>query len=121
MNTFSNPIEIIKQFPLEDQSQIADFGCGTGAYTFALAHKNPLSKIFAIDVRREMVDALQREMEEKNITNVHAIWGDVDEDRGSRLRDESIDLVLMANVLFQAEKKKTCLKKQQEYLKVEGD
>lgn len=110
MNTFSDPKKITEQFPVEENFHIADFGCGAGAYSLALAEKiSDQGKVFAIDIQQNMIDRLQNHILAENIKKIHVIWGDVDEPKGSRLRDESVDLVLLANVLFQVENKKTML------------
>lgn len=109
MNTFSNPIKIIEQISFSADAHIADFGCGAGAYSIAIAKKYETSKIFAIDVQKDMVERLGNDAKSQNLTNIHVVWGDVDEKNGSRLRDDSIDVVIIVNTLFQAENKKTML------------
>ncbi len=120
MNTFSDPNAIIKQLELHEDFHVADFGSGAGAYSIPLAKELPQGKVFAIDVQKDMVDRLQNEAHAQNLHNIHVVWGDVDEERGSRLRDESVDLVVVANVLFQAEKKKTLLEEALRILKPDG-
>ena len=120
MNTFSDPLKIINQLELVGAEHIADFGSGSGAYSLALAKKNPLGKVFAIDIRKEMVEHLDSIAKREGIDNLRVIWGDIDEEKGSRLRDKSIDFVLLTNVLFQLENKKACLVEAKRILKKEG-
>jgi len=109
MNTFSDPNKIIEQISMPQDASVADFGCGAGAYTMAIAKKLKTGKIFAIDVRKDMVEKIGNDAESENINNIHVVWGDVDEKNGSRLRDMSIDVVILANTLFQADSKKAML------------
>ncbi len=109
MNTFSDPKKIINQLELEENFHIADFGSGAGAYSLLLAKKVPLGKVFALDVQKDMLERLEHEAQSEGIRNIHSIWADVDEVKGSRLRDDSVDFVVLANVLFQVENKKTML------------
>ncbi len=110
MNTFSNPNKIIEQIVFPRDAHIADFGCGAGAYTIAIARKLKTGKIYAIDVRKDMIERLGNEANTENMNNVHVVWGDVDSKNGSRLRDLSIDLVFLTNTLFQADNKKAMIK-----------
>ena len=109
MNMFSDPLKIIDQLQISQDAHIADFGCGTGIYSLALARENPLRKIFAIDVKKDMLERLEKIIDSKNLSHLHVIWGDIDEVKGSRLRDNSIDFVILANTLFQLENKKTAI------------
>jgi len=120
MNTFSDPIKIINQVALNADPHIADFGCGAGAYSLELAKKNPTGKIFAIDVRKEMIERLSNIAESSNLKNIHVVWGDVDENHGSRLRESTMDAVFLINTLFQAEKKKDMLAEVSRILKIGG-
>ena len=120
MNTFSDPLKIINQLELVGTEHIADFGSGSGAYSLALAKKNPLGKVFAIDIRKEMVEHLGSVAQREGINNLRVIWGDIDEEKGSRLRDGSVDFVFLTNTLFQLEDKKACIIEAKRILKTEG-
>ncbi len=82
MNTFSNPNKIIEQIVFPRDAHIADFGCGAGAYTIAIARKLKTGKIYAIDVRKDMIERLGNEANTENMNNVHVVWGDVDSKMG---------------------------------------
>ncbi len=120
MNTFSDPLKIIEQIPLINDTHVADFGCGAGAYSLLLAKKSTVSKIFSIDVQKDMIERLGKIAKSENLHKIHVVWGDVDEENGSRLRSESIDLVLIINTLFQAEKKKQMIEEAYRVLKRDG-
>ena len=109
MNMFSDPLKIIDQLQISQDAHIADFGCGSGAYTLALAEKKSQAKIYAIDIQKDMLERLHNIAEMKGIHNIHTIWGDIDNLKGSRLRDESIDFVILTNTLFQLEDRKTAI------------
>lgn len=107
MNTFSDPRAIIDQLPIFSGQNVADFGAGNGAYTFALADKvggvNSEGAVYAIDVRQNMVERIVKEARSKNQAIVHGIWSDLESEKGSKLRDNSIQVVVIANTLFQVE------------------
>ncbi len=110
MNTFSDPLKIIKQLNISVDAYVADFGCGTGVYSIAIAKKLITGKVFAIDIQKDMVDRLANIAKSENIDKLYVVWGDIDEENGSRLRGESIDFIILSNTLFQVENKKALLK-----------
>ena len=117
---FLDPKSIVNVCELAPDAHIADFGAGSGTYSFLMAEGFPMRKIFAIDVQKDLVNHIQKEAEKRGYQNIHAVWGDVDEIKGSMLRDESIDCVLMANILFQLEDIPTALKEAYRILKHGG-
>ncbi|MFT7328154.1 MAG: ubiquinone/menaquinone biosynthesis C-methylase UbiE [Crocinitomicaceae bacterium] len=108
MNTFSDPRKIVEQLNFLPGQQIADIGSGSGAYTLAIAEKinnnsESESRIFAVDIQQDLLNRLAQEANERNLTSVHIIWGDIEEGKGTRIRHESLDTVLLVNTLFQLE------------------
>lgn len=120
MNTFSDPIKIIEQITISGNAHVADFGCGSGAYSLAIAKKLVTGKIFAIDVRKDMVERLGNIAKSEKIEKLHVVWGDIDEENGSRLRENSVDLVVLTNTLFQVDDKKAVITEAFRILKTEG-
>jgi len=123
MNTFSDPKKIIDQLMISAGQHIADFGAGSGAYTLAIAEKlkgNIESRIFAVDIQKDLLARIDTEAKDKHLSSVHVIWGDIEEEAGSRLKIDSIDAVLIANTLFQVEAPKEALKEAKRVLKPRG-
>lgn len=123
MNTFSDPRMIIEQLPIFSGQKVADFGSGSGSYTFLLSKKVSGSQegaVYAIDVRQAMVEQIAAETRKQNMSNVHAVWGDLEQDHGSRLRDDSVQSVLVANTLFQLDDHKALIKEAHRVLSYEG-
>lgn len=113
MNTFSDPRNIVEQLPLYAGQKVADFGAGSGAYTFLLAKKvagNSDAAVYAIEIQKNMVEHIAKQAKDEGLSHVHAIWGDIDNEGGSRLRSESVHMVIVANVLFLCENKKELLR-----------
>ncbi len=102
---FSDPKTIVNYFQLAEGMTVADFGAGSGAYTFAMASRvGATGRVYAIDVQKELLTRLDREVKSqgpKNIVNIEIIWADLERSGGSKLADNSVDLVLIANLLFQ--------------------
>lgn len=123
MNTFSDPQTIVGQLDIIGGHHIADLGAGSGAYTLALAERfknNNDTKVFAIDVQKDLLDRLESEAQNRGLTSVHGVWGNIEETKGTRLRDASIDMVIVANTLFQVEHKQGIMQEVKRILKPEG-
>ena len=73
MNTFSDPIKIIEQLGIPSDAHVADFGCGTGMYSIAIAKKLITGKVFAIDIQKDMVDRLASIAKSENIDKLHVV------------------------------------------------
>lgn len=105
---FSDPVQIIENLPLLAGSHIADLGAGTGAYSIVLAQRvnaQAGGKVFAVEVQKDLLDTIEKEAKEKKLTTITPVWGDAERSGGTRLRDGSIDIVVIANTLFQIDDK----------------
>jgi precorrin-6B methylase 2 len=60
---------------LPEDAVVADVGAGTGYMTLRLAAAVPAGRVLAVDVQPEMVDLLQRNLNELGVTNVEPIQG----------------------------------------------
>lgn len=103
----ASPDYIVKQFELPHHAHIADIGAGVGHFTRSLARNliKEEGKLFAIDVQKDLLEKLRFEAEQEGFHDIHTIWGNAEKKHGTRLRDESIDGVVLANTLFQIEDK----------------
>ncbi len=85
---------------------VADFGCGSGFYSMAAAHRvGSRGRVTAIDVQKELLEKLLEQARREHLTNIDVVWGNLDEMGGSKLADESEDAAIVSNVLFQSESK----------------
>ena len=62
--------------------------------------------MYAVDINRSLLERVKKEAGERGLKNVEIFWGDVEDRGGSKLKDASMDAVLVANVLFQVGSKK---------------
>jgi len=116
MSEFVNPNEVLEQLDLKKDMTAVDFGCGAGSWVIPLSKILEDGLIFAIDVQETALSALEANLKLHKITNIRKILGDV-EYRISALKDSSYDLVLMTNLLFQAEDKKAVFEEAYRVLK----
>ena len=120
MEGFLNPSEVLKQLKLRENMIAADFGCGSGGWAIPLAKKLEEGKVYAIDILEEPLSALRARAKLEKITNIETIKTDVEAKEGSTLPESSCDLVLMTNLLFQVDDKKSTLEEGKRILKPGG-
>lgn len=108
---FVSPEETVPRLPVREGQVVADFGCGTGLWSLQLAHRvGERGHVYAFEIQKNLLDALDKEIREKGLTQIEPVLADLDELEGSRLERESVDGVLIANSLFQFEKKEIALR-----------
>src|SRR5690606_13333033 len=101
--------------------RVADFGAGSGQYSFALAEAvTGAGKVYSVDVQKNLLAKIKNESIKRHLLSIEPVWGDIDKQGGSTLRDNSCDVVVMANILFQLEQKETALKEAYRVLKPRG-
>ncbi|MEG3439074.1 methyltransferase domain-containing protein [Pannus brasiliensis CCIBt3594] len=86
------PNDVITALGLKSGDTVADIGAGTGYFSFRMA--SLVSRVFAVDIQPEMLEAIEFLKTENKIPNVKTILGtETDPD----LPDGSIDLALMVD------------------------
>lgn len=118
---FSAPEKNIEQLHLAKNQIIADFGAGTGAYAIAAAQAmRGTGNVYAIEVQKDLLARLEKACQEAHVGNVSFVWGNIEALGGTKLRDQSVDVVIISNVLFQALDKKTVLEEAHRVLRQGG-
>ncbi len=103
---FSEPAKIIAQLDLQSGSRVAEIGTGSGAYSLAAAKAvGEHGKVFAVEVQKELLSRLEKEVRAQRIFNIDTVWGDAEAVGGTKLADGSCDAAIIANVLFQSPEK----------------
>ena len=76
---------------------IVDLGCGYGTFSLPTARKNK-GMIYALDIEKEMIQAVQKKASEAGLRNIHAVCRDFIME-GSGLPDNSCEYVMLFNIL----------------------
>lgn len=119
MPEFLSPTKVLDQLELRSDMNGADFGCGSGGWVIPLAKRLEEGKVFAIDVLEEPLSALKSKAQSEGIFNIETIRADVE--KNSTLKDNSVDIVLMTNLLFEVEDRAAVLKEGKRVLKPGGE
>jgi len=118
---FSNPKAIVNGLGITPGMVIADVGSGSGEYSLALARAAGHSgRVYAIDVQKDLLTKLKSQAIGQGIGTIEIIWGDLEKVGGAGLADGSVDLVIVANVLFQIENKENVIKEAIRIAKPQG-
>ena len=108
---FVSPEQIIEMLDLTPSMIVADFGCGSGHYVIGAAKKVGKSgKVYAVDIQQEMLSFARSQAQMIGLNNVETIWTDLEMPDATRLKENTVDLVIISNILFQAENKNQVIK-----------
>lgn len=108
---FLNPEEIIINFEIRHGMIVADFGSGSGHFVMAVAKKLAgTGVVYAIDVQKNLLEALKSKAEKDSLSNVEIIWADIEGKEGTKLASCSVDFAILSNILFQVDNKESVAK-----------
>lgn len=100
---------------------MADFGAGHGFFTIPMARVvGGNGKVYAIDIQKSVLDIIRAKAKVEHLLNIEPVWADLDEIGGSLLKDDFIDFVTVANILFQTEKKEMIMREAYRILRQGG-
>lgn len=120
MDIFLDPEKVLDQLDLSKNMVAAEFGCGSGGFAIPLAKKLQDGLVYGLDIQETPLNVLKSRAHSQKIFNVKVIRCDLEKPRGSTLADSSLDLVLISNVLFQAESKAAIITEAKRVLRQNG-
>ncbi len=98
------PKAIVELMDLYGPMTIADFGSGPGFFTMPIAEKiSSEGTVYAFDIQKGPLRVLRRKAEERQLHNIRTIAADLEKPQGTHLKDASVDRIIAAQILFQAE------------------
>lgn len=119
--SFSDPEYNIAQLMIPEGARVADLGTGSGAYAIAAARiVGPTGEVLAIEVQKELLSRLKSAAKTEGLHNLEVIWGDLERLGGTKIRDFSIDVALVSNVLFQIEDRRGFITELKRIMKQNG-
>lgn len=118
---FLDPGKIVMEFDIQEGMSVADFGCGIGYFTILLGQKvGKVGKVYALDVQEPPLDSVRAKAKAAGLENIETVRANLEVLGGSRLPDNSQDMVLLANILFQSTKKAEIISESARVMKAGG-
>jgi len=119
--TFVEPRTIIRTLSISAGDVVADFGAGSGYFSFEFAQAvGPEGKVYALDVLPSALEAIMGRAKTLGLTNVFAQRCNLERPNGSGLGAASVDWVIVKDVLLQNEDKSVILREVNRILKPSG-
>ena len=90
-----NTSKLIRNLDIQPNDVIADIGAGSGYHVFKMAPLAKDGKVYAVDIQKEMLNAIQQENETQELDNILLIKGT---EKSTNLPENTIDKILMVDV-----------------------
>ncbi len=114
---FSPRKTILEEIEIRPGFRILDFGCGAGSYSIAAAKLvGTRGKVYALDIHPLAIRQVQKLASKRGLTNVETIQSDC----ATGLENESIDVVLLCDILHDLSEPDAVLKELHRVLKPNG-
>ncbi len=94
---FQKPDQVMAALAFRGGERVADIGAGSSYFTIPIARAvGPAGKVWALDIRQELLDYARRKIEAAGVTNVVLDLVPADD---PQLRAESVDTILMVDTI----------------------
>lgn len=116
--TEEQPDLALDELKIAKGSTVADIGAGVGYMSWRMAERvGPNGKVYANDIQPPMLELLKKNMQQRRLTNVVPVLGDLDD---PKLPQGQMDLVLMVDVYHEFTQPQQMLRHIRDSLKPEG-
>ena len=116
---FLNPANVLSQIDLREDMTACDLGCGSGGWSIPLAKILGKGKVYAIDILQEPLSGLESNIRQERLFNVTPMLADAE--KCVKIVGDSVDLILLTNILFQAKDPDKILAEAKRILKTGGE
>ena len=114
---FRNPGNQLEKVGIKEGQTLLDFGCGSGSYVIPAARMvGGKGMVYALDIHPLAISAVEKKATKEGLTNIATILSD----RDTGLPDESIDVVLLYDVIRSIKDKRALLKELHRVMKENG-
>ena len=117
-----NPEPVLKHLDVSEGIRVADLGCGRLGYFVLPVAKmiGPKGTVFAVDIIKEILKSVESRAKLSGFLNVKTVWSDIEKVNATAIASESLDIVLLVNVLFQVKEHESVIKEGTRLLKPGG-
>src|SRR3989338_806803 len=118
LGSFADPETLVGQFGVTEGMKTADFGSGSGHLGIAVAKRVGKDGIvYAYDIMESALEAIRGRASALGLANIDARRANLEVAGSTGLPDGSVDLVWMALILFQSQKKADIVREARRILK----
>lgn len=118
---FVDPKEVITKSGIKEGDKVADFGCGPGYFSIPISKiVGESGEVYAFDVLPAALEVLESQSKLHGIDNISIARANLEKYESSKLEDASMDWVILKDILFQNQDKKTILKEAHRVLRAGG-
>ena len=118
---FIDPQDIVNQLDLKKEMIVADFGSGAGFFTLPIARKLEGSgAVYALDVVPQKLESVTSQAKAQGLNNIVTKRVNLENKNGSGLEKESMDCVVIKDMLFQNKNKGQIMEEAKRILKDGG-
>ena len=119
--SFVDPAKILSQIGVSPGAIVADFGCGSGYFSFEFAKAvGPEGKVYALDILPQALEAVSSQSKLMGVHNIVTKRANLEREGGSALGLASVDWVVLKDMLFQNEHKNIIIAEMARVLKPGG-
>jgi len=118
---FLDTTRIVQALALTEGMHVGDFGCGSGYFTIEAAKAvGESGRVYAVDVQEGPLEAVTSRAQSLGLENVMPVHADLEKLGGTNIPSDALDVVLLANVLFQSHAKDQIIQEAKRTLKKGG-
>ncbi|MBN1693285.1 MAG: class I SAM-dependent methyltransferase [Dehalococcoidales bacterium] len=116
-DAFKPRSRILEEVGIKKGHKVLDYGCGPGGYVIPVTKSiGDSGVLYALDIHPLAVESVQTLISKKGLANVEVICSDCE----TGLADESVDVVLLYDILHHLENRDEVLSELHRVLKSEG-
>lgn len=119
---FLKPADVFNKLKIEQGMHAADFGCGNlGYFIIPLAKMiGQEGKAYAVDIMQPVLEAVKSKAKVELVPNITTVWGNLEQQGAVDIPEQSLDIGLLINVLYQNKDHLTVLQEAARLLKPQG-
>lgn len=117
-----NPDYLFKQLDIQQGMRIADLGCG-GNGRFCIPAGRLVGQrgiIYAVDILKSVLQEVAKKARLEGVNNVKPIWSNLEIYGATKIKDSSVNIAFLINILFQAKEHKEIIREATRILKPGG-
>lgn len=85
-------------------NRVADLGAGGGLFTLQAARLvGDQGEIYAVDIMKSMLSDIESKARMANLYNIKTVWSNIEILGATKIPEDTLDFVLLINILFQSQ------------------